>query len=474
MKSAEHLIFSSLRISSIGQLTSTILNFVITLLLLRLIAPEWFGMVAMVTAVSGFIAMIAPMGVHISLVQAQSIREEDKSTLFYWSALTGASGALIILVLQSVLEWFYQTTFPAILCPLIALELWLNTLVMIPSALLQRRMSFGQLWKGKVLSQLIGGSIAIGLALSGFPLLAVLVRPLAIALVLLLSLCIFLRWYPKRIFSKRQLGLHLSFGSAITVDSLLGYGVRNIDDIVVGRWMGTQALGIYTKAYSILLFPLRKLSSVVGNVYFPVFSKLQNRTGLLGKIYLQLCEVVSSFTFPLMSWIVVEAESIVLLVMGEAWLLSVPIIRVLSLLGALQSIGTFSGLLYQSTGRVRIQMQIGMVVKPVMIVTIILAAWYFKNPLAVALAYSIASFLSMFPEQYYAVSFLEISLGQVVAKLIPAVVVTIISAVALYLIPFEIFILRSMLFFSFYLVLYRLLFPDVYRTIITAMRKITK
>lgn len=474
MKLTNHLLFSSLRAYSFGQIISTVLNFIITLVLLRLVAPHWFGLIAMVIAFSGVLGMLPSLGTHVSLVQTKSLNEADKSTVFYWNLLSGGLGGLVVIFSQSFFEWFYQTTFPAFLCPLIALELWLSTLVLIPSALLQREMAFKKLWQSRIAALFIGGVIAIGLALAGLPLWAILIRPIAVAFSLLILLFVNLKWYPKGIFSKKHLLTHLSFGSAITADSLLGYGVRNVDDIIVGRWMGAQALGFYTKAYSTLLFPLRKLSRIVGNVYFPAFAKIQDRPKLLGRIYMQLCTAVSSYIFPLMGWVFLETESIVWLLMGEAWLPSVPIIKVFVLLGALQSIGTFSGMLYQSTGRAHLQMRIGLVFKPLIMISIIITGWYFKTPLAVALAYGISSFIALFPEQYYAIAPLNISFQQLAGRLFPAFIVTFLSVLALSLCPFDVFILRTLIFFSFYLLLYRMLFPSTYFAIRDAIRKIFK
>ena len=467
-------IYAGLRFSILGQITSTVLNFVITIILVRLIAPEWFGLVAMVTAFSGFIGMIIPMGGHISLVQVSKIREIDKSSVFYWNVLTGGLGAVLIVLGQSLMELFYQTTLPLPLCSLVAIEVWLTNISLVPLALAQREMVFDKLWMTKIIAQIVGGIVAISLAILQYPLYAIILRSVVIAFLMLIVLLLLIDWFPKRQFSINALKHHLLFGGALTIDGLFGYGVRNIDDMVVGKWGGMQALGYYNKAYSVLLLPLNKVSSIVNSVYFPAFSKLQLRPVFIGKIYLQLCATISSFTFPLMWWFFYEADTIVLAVLGNAWLPAVPIVKVLAILGALQSIGTLSGTLYQSMGRVQVQMQLGLIVKPFMIGTIIMAGWYYQTGLGVAIAYSIASFLAMLPEQYYAIKPLKITLTALLKKLFPAISATLMSLSILLCFPLDHFILRTLIFFFLYLLIYRFLFPKAFWVIMETTKKILK
>lgn len=426
---------AGLRWTALGQASGSLINVIATLVLLRLVAPEWFGLVAMVGVFSGFISNFAGLGIAESLVQRQQPKAQHQHTLFWWNVLAGLVGAILLLVTAPLLRWIYQSTIPNLVFWMLSAVVFFSVAGQIPLSVLQRDMAFRSLWKARFGAQAVAAVAAVATAWYGAFLTAILLRPLLQSALTMLSALWILRWQPRVELSLAVLRSHLNFGKDLTLNNLLGYGVRAVDDLAIGRWAGAEPLGYYSKAYSILLFPVRRVSSIVVQVFFPTFSALKQAGQPIGKAYTQICEAISLFTFPLMIWVAVEAASIVPFVLGPLWVPAVPIVQVLAILSSLQSVGTLSGMVFQSTGAVRLQLRLGLLLKPFMVAAIVATAWWSKDAWAVAVAYSAASIIALVPEQYYAAKSIGLGFGAVGRALAPAGGSTIIAVIPLLLLP---------------------------------------
>ncbi len=425
---------SGLKWAASGQAIAVILQLSGQIVLLRLVSPKAFGVLAMVSVFTGFLGMVLPMGTSVSIVQIKSLSPSALHSIFWWNAFGGILGGIAIVLLSSFISTFYQTDIQAFVFTLLSASLFFQILGTVPNALLQRQMKFRQISVLRVFAQATSLLLAILLALAEWPLMALAIRPAVSNFILLLGSFYISSWLPLLKWSYAELKNHLQFGGAVTFNNLLGYGVRNLDDTVIGRLMGAAELGLYNKSYTLLLFPITKISSVVHQVYTPVLARIQDQPKQIGQRYLRLCAWLSSLSFPLMVAISLEAQWLIESVAGSDWLGALPLVRLFGLLGALQSIGTLSGMLFQITNKVRLQLKLGLMLKPLMMTFILIAAWAGRTPFAVASAYGIASVFSILIEQKQALKAVHLSLLDLIKSLSPALVSTLLGTAICWLV----------------------------------------
>lgn len=439
----------SLQSALLGQFGSTAISFFSAMLLARLVLPEAFGGLAMLSVFSSFLIMLAGMGTGESMIQGQGFDKRVFNTIFWWNVISASFWSMFFLAIAPLISAWYEVGFDFYLFIGLAAVILLNGIQYAYAAFLQREMEFALIWRIKIAAQLVSLGVAVCSIHFFGGLAGLMAKDLVVALVTTLAVIKVSRISPEFSFSAVILRKHLGFGVRVIVNQVLGYAVRNVDDFSIGKWAGKEALGLYTKSYSILLFPVAKVSRALSQVYFPWFSRQQGQPKVLGKAYLNLVQVISLLVFPLMGGVSLYAATFIMIVFGENWLAAEKVVAVLAIVGGLQSIGTLSGLAFQSTGQVHLAMKIGLFVKPLIILVVLFTAWYTHDLYAVAVAYAGISGVMFFPENWFVAKILGFSLKQFFWAIAPALMLTIVAAISgCAMLNFDVFTIEGSLFLS--------------------------
>ena len=179
------------------------------------------------------------------------------------------------------------------------------------------------------------------------------------------------------------------FSAHMTGFQVVNYFSRNVDYLLIGKFLGAEALGFYTLAYRLMLIPLRNISGVLGKVIFPAFSKIHNDLHRIRNSYVKLVKSISLITFPLMCGLFVITPELTAIFLGSKWQPSVIVIRILCLCGAVQSINTTAGNIILSQGRSDIQLKLG-IIGTVFAVLFVSVGLYW-GIVGVAISYTICS-----------------------------------------------------------------------------------
>ena len=207
-------------------------------------------------------------------------------------------------------------------------------------------------------------------------------------------------WRPDFTFSWGAVKDLLGFSTNLLGTQILNYWVRNIDNLLIGRFLGTSALGLYSRAYSIMLYPLVNVSRVISRVMFPALSIIRDEKDRVKNLYLRMTRVIAMITFPLMAGLFVTAEPLVLTLLGDRWTDIIPLLKIFTVLGALQSIGTLNGNLYLSQGRADLQFRVSLFLKANVIFAIVIGLRW--GIIGVATCYAMASVINSYPAFYFA------------------------------------------------------------------------
>ncbi|GAB4489403.1 MAG: lipopolysaccharide biosynthesis protein [Thermodesulfovibrionales bacterium] len=290
------------------------------------------------------------MGFGQALIQKKDLREEHKSTAF-WS---NVSAGLIIFVLLTLASPLAAAFFKAEDVTLVLVAMSFSVVLQSPeatlSALFQREFQFRALALRQIGSIVLGGTVGIAMALKGFGVWALvgdaLVRGLASSALLFIQL----RWRPQFLFHKASFLELWRFSKHMVGARIVNYFDRNIDTLLVGRYLGAASLGLYNLGYQFVLLPLNYLSRAVYNVLYPTLAQLQNENKRFTNAYLTALQLVCSTTFPLMSLIALAAPSLIAGFLGDKWSDAIPIIPFMCVAGALQSTQSLLPAVFQAKG----------------------------------------------------------------------------------------------------------------------------
>ncbi len=402
--------------SGISQIMRQSLQIGISVLLARLLAPSDFGALAMVMVFSGFAASFSDLGLGAALVQKQDVKPKHYSTMFCLQLVVGAVLSVLLAAAAPLIAGFYKNPRLTGLCLVLAPTFILAAFAGVPMALLQKALAFRTIARIETTAALGSGTAAVLLALNGFGVWSLVAQ--ALLTVLLTSI---LSWHlaPQRISLSFDSGAWRElrrFSVSLTGYNFINYWIRNLDNLIVGKFIGPIALGLYSRAYSLMLYPIIQVSGTVSRVMFSAMASIQDQTERLREIYLRAARLIALFTFPIMAGMSVLADLFVVTVFGPAWADTAGVLRILAAVGLLQSVGTTLGWIYTARGRTDIMLRFGMVAGAVYAVAFLIGLRW--GVVGVAGAYAASGFfLLWYPSWRIAGGIIGLTFSRMVANL---------------------------------------------------------
>lgn len=363
------------------------------IVLSRLLSPSDFGVVAMAWPVVALVMLFQDMGLGQAIVQKSRLEHDEVSAIFWVSALAGAMLSLLLVLLAPAVGWYFHDTRPAHLAEALAAVALVSSLSSQPSAILTRRMRFGWLALVNALGALSGLAASIGWALIWPSYWALYVGNMTAALLSLVTLWLAANWCPSLPRRMAQGGGLLRFGSGLTVANFMTYVSRNLDNVLIGRYWGGDALGLYDRAYKLLLFPLQQVNTPLAKVMIPALSRMADDPSRYRQAYLRALGFVLTATMPGVAFAVGTARLLFPTVLGQKWQSAAPIFIALGVAGLVQPLNNPSGWLYISQGRSTEFMHMGILSAAFCVAAFIIGMPF--GPVGVAIAYSTGEYLRM-------------------------------------------------------------------------------
>jgi PST family polysaccharide transporter len=337
------------------------LDVLTVVVLARLLTPGDFGLVAMVTAVVGFLATFKDVGLSMATIQTAEVSHEQVSTLFWVNVAASLVLALVIALISPAVAWFYGEERLVGVTIALGGGFVFAGLMAQHGALLRRQMRMRSLVRVEVGAHLAGAAAGVAAALAGWGYWALVVRGLTAPFVQLVATWIAMPWRPGRPRRATGAGSMLRFGGFVTGFRAVNYVGRNLDNVLIGRFIGGPALGIYSKAYGLLLLPIGMVSAPVTDVAVPALSRLQSDPERLRSYYYKALALVVTVSMPLVAWVASVADSFVLTLLGPQWLEAVDIFRILAIPAFIGTFNVATGWVFNSLGHVERQLRAGLV-----------------------------------------------------------------------------------------------------------------
>jgi len=363
-----------------------LMQFVVALILMRILTPQDFGLVAMVTVITGFVNIFGELGLTAVIVQRQDITDGQKSSVFWATIALGVVLASLTSLCAPIISWFYQKPVLFWMTIIVSSNFIISSFSLVQQALLRKEMAFKALTMRDIISQVCGGITGVVMAILGAGAWALVAQSLVVGLFGAVLIWKYSNWRPRLHFQFTDLRGMIPAGGRITGFNCVNYFGRNADSILIGKFLGAAQLGFYGFAYRIMMLPLQNVSGVISTVFFPAFSKIQKNTQKVAVVYLRLVRAIAMLSYPLMAFVLVMAPEIVSIFFGDKWGAAVVPLRVLSVCGAIQSVLTTTGTVLLSQDQSRLYLELGVKGNIVIVAAIIFGLSYGIN--GVALSYT--------------------------------------------------------------------------------------
>jgi PST family polysaccharide transporter len=317
------------------------------------------------------------------------------STIFWLNAATGLCIAAALFAVAPLIAAFYQEPRVTNVVRVLSFSLVISGFGGLQQALLERQLSFRTLAKVEMFSTLLGAVVSIVLAAAGFGVWSLVFQALTQTLVVVLLVWSVSTWRPGLMFGWNVVRSVSGFGLNLTGFQVVNYTFRNIDNLLIGRYLGSNDLGIYNLAYRVMFFPLLTISDVIGRVMFPVYAHVQDDDARLRRYYLKAGGAIAFVSFPMMLGMMAVAGPFVSAVFGEKWTRVTVLLLILAPVGMVQSIGTTVGSIYLVKARTDTMLKWSIAAS--IVVTIAVAIGLQWGMVGVAIGYAIAALLLAYP-----------------------------------------------------------------------------
>lgn len=409
-----------------GQGIQFALNTAGTIVLARLLTPADFGLIGMVTVVTGFLEMFKTAGLSTATVQQEEISREQISALFWINVLVSVALGLLVLACSPLVAMFYRRPELALVTAALSIPFVINGLTIQHRALLRRNMMFGALRTILVSSQFVSIGTTIALAAFGWRYWALVSGTVAGSLVTVVITFYYCSWVPGPMRRRTGARKMLAFGGHITGFNFVNYFARNADNLLIGRFIGAQALGLYSKAYGLFMMPMTQIRNPLNEVAMPALSSLRNQPQRYARYYRRLLDVLSSLAFPLSLYCMLEAGFLIRAVLGRQWLGAVSVFRILALVGPLQVIAGVAGVVMLSLGLSKRYLIVGIVSSCIYVASFIVGLS--RGIEGVAGAYVLANAVLFVPFQFICLRGSPVSLGLALKAVFWSLCVSLIAA----------------------------------------------
>jgi PST family polysaccharide transporter len=403
-----------------------------TMVLARILTPDDYGIMAMVVAITGFAGIFINLGLSTAVIQRAKINHAQVSTLFWINTGIGAFVMLLVASLSPVIAWFYQT--PALKWVTLALScnFLINGLAVQHQALLNRQMKFPAIAVIQVGAMLTGIAVAIVAAINGFGYWSLVFNSLTISMFTVIGGWIASGWWPGLPRRNAGVGEMIRFGSDIVGFNVINYFSRNLDNVLIGRYHGSGALGLYSKAYQLLMMPITNLRDPMNQVALPALSRLQNEPEQYRNYYKKLLSILSFVSIPIVVFMFVCSDRIISLVLGARWMEASALFKILAVAGLIQTVSSTRGLVLLSSGKTRRYLWLGVANALVTCLAFTIGLpWGAKG---VATAYAVSNYLILFPSLIYSFNGTPVRLSDFFTAIYKPVMASGLMAVACFLV----------------------------------------
>lgn len=395
----------------IAQIIRLIVQLSSTAMLARLLTPSDYGLLAMVLSITGFAFIFKDLGLSMATVQSEDINEIHLNSMFWVNCIFGLIICAIIAALALPMKRLFNRDEILNIAIILSLTFIFYGLSVQHLALLKRQMRFGVLAIINVLSFTLSIIIAIVLAIFNFKYYSLVAMHLSLSIFTFILSWSFCSWRPQFSFNYKEIRDLLKFGYHLSAFNMLRYFGRNLDNILIGKFWGSIELGFYSKAYQILLLPINQINVPFSNVIVPALSRLQNDESEYKILFFKSLTIVIYITFPIILLLIVLSDHVISILLGNQWVDSIPIFRILAFSAFPQIILNTTGWVLISLSQTDRMLRMGIVTTVITIFGFFIGIFW--GAVGIALSFTTLIYILFIPITIYSFKHSPISLSEI-------------------------------------------------------------
>jgi len=452
------------------------IQFLVTLILARLLTPDDYGKVAILTVFIAISNQVVECGFVNALIRKTDCDQKDYSTAFYINFCISLLLYILIFFGAPYIASFYGMPILIDILRVYAISFIFDGFRIVHNAILSRNLEFKKIARSSVISVIISGVLSIISAYQGFGIWALVIQVVSLSLCNLVLYALTTRWYPSLVFSLSSFKYLWNFGSKMLLTGLISSVYSNIYSLVIGKTYSSYSLGLFNRGQQFSLLYPNIIQSVFVRNSLPIMSGIQNDHDKLISVYHRFIALVSFLTFPIMFLICIIAKPIVLILLTDKWLGCVIYIQIFAL-NALLTPASFINLnLLQVCGRTNFTLKAEIIKKGVGFLVVFLLLPF--GPLCLAIGSSLIGLLAFIINLYYARKVVDISYHSQINDFLPyllASVASSIPAIICYVFIrnqyFQIALVSILFLTAYYLLTRYVVKSNFYKTILSIINK---
>ncbi len=398
---------SSVRWVAVSQAARVVSQLVSVAVLARLLPPQSYGVMAMAMTVTNLAYLFRDLGTAAAIIQRKDVADDLLCAIFWLNVCLALSIAVVLGGISVPVAHLYREPQLAAIVAVLALAFPLSSIGTVQQALLERESRFRTIARIETISAACGLVLAIGLAMLGAGVWSLVGQMLLSTTLTALQMAWAAPWRPRRVFPFKALREVAGFGAHLSLFQALVYLERNADSMIIGRVLGSAALGLYAMAYKVMLFPLQNITGVANRALLPAMSRRQGSLADIGQLYLRATSTIAMVTAPMMAGLYYLREPFVLLALGPGWSPVAGLLKWMAIVGFVQSITASTGAVFVSLGRSRLLLALGLYGSVLQVGSFLIGVqWGIEG---VAASYCVANLLNFLPASLLAMSLLGVA-----------------------------------------------------------------
>jgi O-antigen/teichoic acid export membrane protein len=412
-----------------AEIISSFLRIGAMIILARLLLPEDFGLLAMVTALTMFTERFMDMGLSDATVQSKEINHDQVSNLFWINLAICVGIALTLSLFSKAIAWFYDEPRLIVISLFIASTFVFSGLVIQHQAVLRRQLRFAQLSLIQLCSVSLSLLLAIILAYYGFGYWALVAREFSRTVFVVIGTWFVCPWQPGLPRRGVSIANLLSFAKNVTGFNMVYFFSHSLDKILIGKLQGPYWVGLYTNAFQLMALPVNQIQYPINTVTLPALSALQTAPAEFRAYSEKMMQLLTFLTMPAVVFVALFGDAIVSFLLGPKWINAVPIFRVLAIGVFVEPLMHAAGPALVAYGKTREYFRMGVINSLTLLCCLTIGSPW--GAIGIAIGYSISIYLALVVCFFHVSVYTPVRITSLLQKLAPNFYCSVLTALFL-------------------------------------------
>lgn len=409
-------------------------TFLVGVILARLLSPDEFGIIGMITIFIAISNSLIDSGFSTALIRKTDAQSIDYNTVFYFNLISGAILSILLFVSAPYIGIFFNEPSLVLVTRVMSSSVLISSFGIIQYTLLMKKLDFKSQTKISFIASFTSAIVGILMAVEGLGIWSLVGLQLSRQCVNTCLLWLYCKWYPSIVFSKKSFIELFNFGSKLLISGLIDTIYKNIFYVVIGKYYNAAQLGQYTRAEQFNTLFSINLTNIIQRVSFPVLSSIQNESERMKNVYCYVIKITMLITFACMFGLAAVAKPLIILLIGEKWLTAAGYLQIICFAGMLYPLNAINLNILQVKGRSDIFLKLEIIKKFLAIIPIIAGIMY--NIEYLLWGSVVITYISYFLNSYYSEKMIGYSTVNQIKDILPAFLISFVVAFIMWGISF--------------------------------------